>query len=205
MKTNSTAGFSIMSDADHTNFARLGRKSFSWEYLGGGHQYLMQHGESCERIFPFLVVVCTLKGEYVCKVDDEAEYHVRDNEVLLVQPMVRHTVAVPNRSLLHAAHIKFSILQNTDLLQFFKIPRVVSGRIGREISKIVAELHLVMSRSADGIETLRQSIHAHRLCTTLLDLVLGVSSPCDDAERIMQIDRIAPVLAFVEQNLAHPM
>lgn len=205
MTTHSHSGFRERTDAGDTSFARLVRKSFSWEYLGGGHHYLVQHGEQRGRIFPFLVVVCTLKGDYVCKVDGEGEYHVRDNEVLLVQPMVCHSVAVPNRSLLHAAHLRFSILHNTDLLRFFKIPRVVSGKVAREISKITGELHLVMSRSAEGIEGLRQSIRAHRLCSTLLDLVLGVSSPSDHAGSMMQIERIAPVLAFVEKNLARPI
>lgn len=205
MKPRESVRFVADMKGGETDFARLARGSFSWEYLGGGCHYPEQHGEVQGRIFPFLVVVCTLKGDYVCKVDGEGEYHVRNHEVLLVKPMVRHSVAVPARSLLHAAHIRFSILQNIDLLRFFEIPRVVKGGVARKISKIVGELPLVKSSPAEGIEGMRQSVHAHWLCSSLLDLVLGVSSPLGATGKPLQIERIAPVLTFIEENLANPI
>ena len=196
--------FILNATANESRFLRLARESISWEYMAGGTHYFEQHRE-IECIFPFLVVVCTLKGDYICKMGGEGEYHVRDRETLLVPPMVRHTVAVPDRSFLSAAHIRFCFLQNAELLRFFEIPRVVRGRTSREIARIVGELYSVMTRPAGKNEALRQSVQAHRLAFALLDLVLGISKPCEGAGDFMGIERIEPVLTFIEQNLTKPM
>lgn len=185
---------------------RLTWQALGWEYEGGSHDNRLRHDSSGWRLLPFLVIVCTVEGEYVSEVEGKGVHRVAVGETLLVPAGVRHTVAIPELSTVHHAHIRFSIFNTLDVLSFFKVPTVVGGAPGRELARLTAELHRIMTVSPGGFPDLRQSICAQQVAFSLLSAIVSASTPAAfSMERLAAMARLEPVLRHLEQDQDSPI
>lgn len=183
----------------------LVRHSLSWEYYGGSHDYPLLHSTTHWRLLPFLVLVCTVEGEYECEIEGLGLRRILRGEALLVPAGTRHTVAMPRQGTVHHAHIQFSIFNSMDVLQFFDVPWVVKGIPAKEIAWTTAELHKVMSEQS-GPMLMNHVTGAQFLSISLLNRIVSVSKPRGvDLNHLVDIQRIEPVFRHIEKNLSRPM
>lgn len=183
----------------------LVRHSLSWEYYGGSHDYPLLHSTSNWRLLPFLVLVCTVEGEYECEIEGLGLQRILRGEVLLVPAGIKHTVAMPRQGIVHHAHIRFSIFNSMDVLQFFEVPWVIKGIPAKEIARTTAELHKVMSKQP-GPMVINHVIGAQFLGISLLNRIVSASKPRGiDLSHLVDIQRIEPVFRYIEKNLSRPV
>jgi AraC-like DNA-binding protein len=190
-------------DLDCFNVAR---QSLAWEYEGGSHDYRLRHDTSDWRLLPFLVVVCTVEGEYLAEIEGDGLRTIRAGQSLLVPAGVRHKVGIPRLSTVHHAHIQFTMFNSVDVLAFFGVPHVVGGSAGQEIARNTAELHRIMSGQPVAALAVGKAVAAQHTAFRLLDRIVSVSEPSASGfDRLGAMLRINPVLRHIDQNLAEPL
>lgn len=192
--------------ADNSDeFFRLVQKSLSWKYLGGSHNLPLCHRTSDWRVLPYLVIVCTVEGEYQSEIEGVGLQRIFKDEVLLVPGKVRHTVAMPKQGVVHHAHIRFTVFDSVDILQFFTVPFVLRGKAAREITRTTCKFHEAMSQQVVSYNSIRKAIHAQQLSSQLLEQIVNVSEAKESMGNLADTPRLEPVFRYVEENMAHPI
>jgi AraC-like DNA-binding protein len=187
-------------------FLRLVQQSLSWEYLGGVHSGNCCHPMTDWRLLPFLVVVCPMKGEYQSNIKQRGLVKISPGNVLLVPAGITHTVGMPRPGVVHYAHIRYTIFNSMDILQFFEVPWVVEGKVGREIARITGDLHVAMEEHSAGELAVAQAVCRYELSSRLLGLIVSASKPRPVGTPLfLDIPRIEPVFRYVEENISQPI
>jgi hypothetical protein len=184
------------------SFLPLLQRSLSWEYFGGSHSNPCCHPETDWRLMPFLVIVCSEKGEYISRIKDERFVNVREGETLLVPSGVQHTVGMPNPGVVSFAHIHYTVFGSMDIFRFFEVPRHVKGAFGKEIGRLTHNLHEAMIREPAGGDALIQAVIRQDLASRLLRAILSVSKfRAMESGDLLEITRMEPVFSYVEKHI----
>jgi AraC-like DNA-binding protein len=181
----------------------LMQRSFTWEYFGGRDFNPCDHGESDWRRLPFMVVVCPAKGLYYSQMEGLGRFKAKPGEALLVPKGRRHTVAIPNGGAVHYAHIQFNILGTTDVLSFFKVPPLVTGKSAREIADTTRALGVAFRKPCHPPDMVAQAVERQSLAFRLLGLVASAAElAAGTAERLLGFQRLEAALKHMESHLA---
>jgi len=160
-----------------------------------------------EKSVPFGIIAQVYAGEYEVTCAGQTIW-VRAPEAFLTpahQPMriVHHT----NRRQRFAArwlHFSFVLYQTIDLTSLLDMPLRVDARRGRELSLIMQEL--IQLKGSESLAAIQHSIRWRELMWRVLRIVCDMSSFKPDAEdRLKAGQKLAPLLAYLKNNLAQPL
>ena len=184
------------------NLPDLLLKSLHWEYDAGAAFQPVRHPELPERLFPFLVIVCPLSGNYFCRLSDGRRLKIAPGEALLVPRGIPHTVAMPEPGILHFAHIQFNLFHGCDLLQFFQVPFHVGGEAAGQLGRLIETLHRNLAVPAAAAGWFSRAARGWQLAAELLLQLLAISPPQPQLEnRLRELSELDGVLRYIQANL----
>lgn len=156
------------------------------------------------RTLPFTVVTCQERLEGIpyhgssCLFDEEEEIHAEGPSCWVIPAGVRHRfLALDEGHLSIWGHFNFFLEPNWNILQFYRVPRLLEGEIRERICALVRIL------AENRHETLPEVCRLKRVEFELLELILEQSEPCLGLQnfRTAYLDFL-PLLEFIRAHLA---
>ena len=166
-----------------------------------------QPGLIHEKMVPFGIVAQACAGEYEISCAGQT-VRVRKPEAFLTpanQPMrITHHGDRHHRFDAQWMHFSFVLYQNIDLTSLLELPLRVDPDHGRELGTIMKEL--IQPDSEDPLLALHQSIRRREFMWRVMRIVCDLAKFKPDAmDRIKAGQRLAPLLEYLNTNLANPI
>lgn len=141
-------------------------------------------------------------------IDGHLETNFRDRkvewesgDVLCLQPSVsrRTRIVSGEKAELEGVTIAFESFAGVDPLSFFTVTRLFTGNTAEKLAGLICKLREIKEDSSGN--PFATAISGKSLCFQILDVIVSVSEPADDAmARAKGIDRLGPVLEYMTEN-----
>ena len=175
-----------------------------FDYQGGGRGPRRHPFRIDWRRLPYGLIESPEGGNWILELDDRPPVTVRPGEVMVVPRGVRHAFGA-DRTLEHSswAFVQFDGLAGVDLLAAARVPRVIPRPEGRRLVALMAELRGLEPDMARG--ELASLARCHSVGFGMLELLLAQAGVRRLAPPDPEIERLLPVLRYVEANLDKPL
>jgi AraC-like DNA-binding protein len=155
------------------------------------------------RTLPFLVVA---QIDYVATLELEGgnTVRIRPGQTVSLEPGRVHkfTKITRRAAYSHWAHIECDVFPGVSLFHFVEPPLIIRGKRSLKIGQINHELGEISKRERSLASLLKRQALGWELISLLLR---SVSLDEDRIGLIRQAFRLAPILAYIEENLANPI
>jgi len=183
------------------DFFRLAEHSLDVEWVHGAVTSVSKPHSTGWRVLPYLVTSQLISGRALIELDEKT-YELPDGAALCVKAGTRHRFTILTPEIAHSlwSHVHLRVFGSIDLMTLIDAPVIISDnaaiRIGA-LNRQLAEYHQRPNPSMSDI------IERRRLGFDLLAAIAATSLPTEHSLRNLQeLQRLAPILAFIEQNLA---
>lgn len=179
---------------------RLAERTIDVEWSQGAVTPVAKPHTTGWRVLPYLLTAQLVGGRSLIELDG-AERELLSGQALCIGAGVRHRITLlspePGHSLWSHVHVR--LFGCIDLMTLLDAPLILEGAIAERVGGLnrrLAELH------AEPDPCLADLIERRRCGFDLLAAVATASSPRPHLlENMPQLQRLAPVLGFIEQNL----
>ena len=173
----------------------------SFRYASGNHDQDTVPHRIPGRVFPFTVIVCPTRGEYVGEIDSHA-WVAKPHAALVVPSGVVHTVEVKKRSLLQYAHMFFWAFQSIDLLSLFKVPAIIDGKSGVSLEKSIRALSRYFNADNNTEIDLANLVMMKRIGFQVLDEIVSRSELKEESyDFLLGLQKIKPAIDNINSRM----
>ncbi len=152
------------------------------------------------RLFPFTVIVCVTRGEYIGEIDQQV-WVARPHTALIVPPGIIHTIEVKKRCLNQYAHLFFWAFQSIDLLSLFHVPAIIGGKSGVSLEKLVRALSRFFKTVDDTEVGLTDLVMAKRIGFQILEIIISRSKLKEESyDFLLGLQKIKPAIDHINSH-----
>lgn len=185
-------------------FLRDIESTLRFEYQMGGVTTIWSYvGE--QRVLPTSVVAQISRGGVWVTGENKPPVVLGDGDMFCLAPGVRHQLAnrFEGSSVSRWAHFNVFVFGSVDFMTLLDMPPVFRGEMAHEVGDICEELNRLHTLETPD---LRDVVQRQSLGLRLASLIVGSSSMDIKAQKMLPyLERLAPVLGYIHQNLTHPM
>lgn len=184
-----------------TDFLRLAERSLDVEWVQGAVTAVAKPHTTGWRVLPFLVTAQLIGGRSLIELDG-SEHTLRHGQALCIRAGVRHRITLQTPETAHSlwSHVHVRLFGSVDLMSLLDTPVVLTGDTGAHVGQLNRQLADLHSLTAPRIGDL---VDRRRLGFELLSTITRAAPVTPRSlQTIQELQRLAPVLAFIEQNIA---
>ena len=177
--------------------------SFRFRWMAGARTIVEVGYKTHLRILPYAVVAGTPDGAVRFRMEGEPDRDLKGNFMVFIPPNVPHEFISTKRSLSLWAHVTCTVLGTYDVFSLFTIPVVFRGKKATAIGKLCEDLARPVTKSA--AHPLLAACEHQESGLKLMKILLNEGRPIPSRDPTPEFERIQPVLASLESDLAGPI